>query len=110
MVSRGVLKLKNVQRIQECMKILVNLLVFPQVAESCVPHLLDFLTHQFPTIRAETAKYLYLFLQTRDIGGDASEVEELLLETEWFSTTLDIQEKATTLVGLLGKVVKDGEE
>lgn len=110
MVSRGVLKLKSVQRIQECMKILVNLLVFPQVSESCVPRLLDFLTHQFPTIRAETAKYLYLFLQTRDIGGDTGEVEELLLETEWFSTT-DIQEKATTLVDMLGKVVvRDGVE
>jgi len=106
--SRGVLKLKSVQRIQECMKILVNLLAIPQVSESCVPRLLDFLTYQYPTIRAETAKFLYLFLQSRDIGGDTGEVEEILLETEWFSNTLDIRERATTLVDMLGKVVKDG--
>jgi hypothetical protein len=45
-------------------------------------------------IRAETARYLYLFLQSRDIGKDTEEVEELLLETEWFvnrySCTADI--------------------
>ena len=35
-------------------------------------------------IRAETARYLYLFLQSRDIGKDTDDVEELLLETEWF--------------------------
>ncbi|KAH8998594.1 TBCD protein [Lactarius akahatsu] len=108
--SRGVPKLKNVHRIQECMKILVNLLVISQVSESCVPRLLDFLAHEYPTIRGETAKYLYLFLQSRDIGGDTDEVEELLLETEWFSNQLDIQERATTLVDMLGKVVKDGDE
>jgi len=106
--SKGVLKLKSVHRIQECMKILVNLLVNPQDSESCVPRLFDFLTHQYPTIRTETAKYLYLFLQSRDIGGDTGEVEELLLETEWFSNQLDVQERATILVGMLGKVVKDG--
>jgi hypothetical protein len=39
---------------------------------------------QPPQIRAEMARYLYLFLQTRDIGKDTDEVEELLLETEWF--------------------------
>ncbi|KAH9049928.1 TBCD protein [Lactarius hengduanensis] len=111
-VSRGVPKLKNVHRVQECMKIfsLVNLLVIHQVSESCVPRLLDFLAHEYPTIRGETAKYLYLFLQSRDIGGDTDEVEELLLETEWFSNQLDIEERATTLVDMLGKVVKDGDE
>ncbi|KAI9443203.1 TBCD protein [Lactarius indigo] len=108
--SRGVPKLKSVHRIQECMKTLVNLLVIPQVSESCVPRLLDFFTHEYPTIRAEAAKYLYLFLQSRDIGGDTDEVEELLLETEWFSNQLEIQERATTLVDMLGKVVKDGDE
>lgn len=48
--SRGVPKLKNVHRIQECMKILVNLLVIHQVSESCVPRLLDFLAHEYPTV------------------------------------------------------------
>jgi hypothetical protein len=38
---------------------------------------------QLPQIRVETARYLYLFLQSRDIGKDTDEVEELLLETEW---------------------------
>jgi hypothetical protein len=35
-------------------------------------------------IRVETARFLYLFLQSRDIGKDTDDVEELLLETEWF--------------------------
>lgn len=38
---------------------------------------------QMPQVRTETARYLYLFLQSRDIGKDTDEVEELLLETEW---------------------------
>jgi hypothetical protein len=38
---------------------------------------------QLPQIRVETARYLYLFLQSRDIGKDTDEVEDLLLETEW---------------------------
>ena len=82
----------------------VNLLVLPQLSDSCVPRLEDFLTHQYPTvrflllcshicglmlsqlpqIRVETARFLYLFLQSRDIGKDTDDVEELLLETEWF--------------------------
>ncbi|KAI9465506.1 TBCD protein [Lactarius psammicola] len=48
--SKGVPKLKSVHRIQECMKTLVNLLAIPQVSESCVPRLLDFLTHEYPTV------------------------------------------------------------
>ncbi|KAI0251997.1 TBCD protein [Lactifluus subvellereus] len=83
-VSRGVSKLKSIHRIQECMRTLVNLLAIPHVSDSCVPRLVDFLTHQYPTIRAETARYLYLFFQSRDIGKDTEEVEEILLETEWF--------------------------
>jgi len=102
--SRGVSRLKNVHRIQECMKTVVNLLALPQISDSCVPRLVDFFTHQYPTIRAETARYLYLFLQSRDIGRDTDEVEELLLETQWFSGQSDIGEKATILVNMLGKV------
>ena len=123
-VSRGVSRLKSVHRIQECMRTcvpyielvafvcliaprtpffsVVNLLALPQLSGSCIPHLVDFLTHQYPTvscpllcslietraqlpqIRTETARYLYLFLQSRDIGKDTDEAEELLLETEWF--------------------------
>jgi len=81
----------------------VNLLAVPQLSGSCIPRLADFLAHQYPTvrfmqcilryagscrfnyqIRAETARYLYLVLQSRDIGKDTDDVEELLLETEWF--------------------------
>jgi len=81
----------------------VNLLALPQLSDTCIPRLADFLAHQYPTvkflycilryadscrfnyqIRAETARYLYLFLQSRDIGKDTDDVEELLLETEWF--------------------------
>jgi len=82
----------------------VNILVLPKLSDSCIPRLADFLTHQYPTvrflilcsrtyglmrvqllqIRAETARYLYLFLQSRDIGKDTDDVEKLLLETEWF--------------------------
>ena len=76
---------------------------------------------QLPQIRTETARYLYLFLQSRDIGRETDEVEELLLETKWFvdqsshaadkltsndhrfSNESDIQEKATILVDKLGK-------
>ncbi|KAI9512401.1 TBCD protein [Russula earlei] len=102
--SRGVSRLKSVHRIQESMKIVVNLLALPQLSDSCVPRLVDFLTHRYPTIRAETARYLYLFLQSRDIGKDTDEVEELLLETEWFSSRSDdVGEKAIIVVDKLGK-------
>ena len=68
--SRGVSRLKSVQRIQECMKAcvqciahvcmivtmsiyfsVVNLLALPQISDSCIPRLVDFLTHQYPTVR-----------------------------------------------------------
>ena len=32
----------------------------------------------------ETAEYLYLVLSTKDIGIGTEEVEEILLETQWF--------------------------
>jgi hypothetical protein len=34
-------------------------------------------------IRADTAEYLYLMLQSKDIGKETDEVENLLLEIEW---------------------------
>ncbi|KAH9980287.1 TBCD protein [Lactifluus volemus] len=49
-VSRGVSKLKSILRIQECMRTLVNLLAIPPISNSCVPRLVDFLTHQYPTV------------------------------------------------------------
>ena len=29
----------------------VNLLALPQLSDSCVPHLVDFLAHKYPTVR-----------------------------------------------------------
>jgi tubulin-specific chaperone D len=123
----------------------VNLLALPQLSDSCIPRLADFLAHQYPTvrflycilryagscrfnyqIRGETARYLYLLLQSRDIGKDTDDVEELLLETEWFvdwsshavslradyrnvdrfSSESDVREKAQIVVDKL-KEVKD---
>lgn len=102
--SRDVPRLKSVHRIQECMRTVVNLLALPQLSDSCIPRLADFLAHQYPTIRAETARYLYLFLQSRDIGKDTDDVEELLLETEWFSSESDVREKAKIVVDKLREV------
>lgn len=35
-------------------------------------------------VRSETAEYLYLMLQASDMEVDTDEIEELLLETEWY--------------------------
>ncbi|KAG5648314.1 hypothetical protein DXG03_004886 [Asterophora parasitica] len=83
--ATGVARLKSVPRIQETMKLVVNFLPFQPLFETIVPKLLDFLGHQFPSIRSSSAEYLYVFLQGADIGKDTDEVEELLLETEWSS-------------------------
>lgn len=37
-------------------------------------------------IRADTAEYLYLVLQSKDLGRDTDEVENVLLETEWYES------------------------
>ena len=37
----------------------------------------------FAKIRADTAEYLYLVLQTKEIPCETDEIEEVLLETEW---------------------------
>ncbi|KAG2361705.1 TBCD protein [Suillus spraguei] len=85
--TRNILRLKNVQRVQESMKIVVNLLVFSSVSKSSSERIVDFLSHPYPkVIRTSTAEYLYTFTQSRDLGWEADEaVEELLLETEWCS-------------------------
>ncbi|THH16982.1 hypothetical protein EW146_g3747 [Bondarzewia mesenterica] len=80
--SRGVSKLKGVLRIHACMRTVVNLLAIPKLHDACVAKLTDFLTHQYPRIRADSAEYLYLVLQTKDFGRETDEVEEILLETE----------------------------
>jgi len=35
-------------------------------------------------IRADTAEYLYVLLQSTDLGFETDEIEEILLDTEWY--------------------------
>jgi len=35
-------------------------------------------------VRSETAEYLYVFLQSADLGFETEAVEDILLETEWY--------------------------
>ncbi|KAJ7644104.1 TBCD protein [Roridomyces roridus] len=97
-VTRNVSRLKNVQRITESMKIVVNLLSFPSLFELCVGSLHEFLAHEFPSIRASCAEYLYLVLQGADVGRETDEVEEVLLETEWNSASIGEVRMASTKV------------
>ncbi|KAI0031394.1 TBCD protein [Vararia minispora EC-137] len=97
--TRGVARLKNVQRIHACMKTVVNLLNTPALYAACVPRLADFLTHTYPRIRADTAEYLYQVLQSRDFSRDTDGAENLLLETEWMTDAAGAA--AAQLVALL---------
>lgn len=36
-------------------------------------------------IRRDTAEYLYVVLQSVDVGRDTDDVEKVLLETEWYA-------------------------
>jgi hypothetical protein len=100
--TRNVLRLKNVQRVQESMKIVVNLLVVSSVSKSSSERIIDFLSHPYPKIRTSTAEYLYTFTQSRDLGWEADEaVEELLLETEWSSESMQVKVAATRISELL---------
>ena len=62
---------------------LINLLPLAELQEVAIPQLYQFLAHQYPRIRADTAEYLYLVLSSKDIGVETDIVEEILLETEW---------------------------
>ncbi|KIY45609.1 ARM repeat-containing protein [Fistulina hepatica ATCC 64428] len=83
LASRNLLRMKSVQRVVESMKLVVDLMRFKTVRPSCVQTLCTFLQHQFPHVRAETAEYVYMFLQSVDIGLETDDAEEVLLETEW---------------------------
>jgi len=98
---RNVARLKSVERILESMKLIVNLLPFTRLSSVCVPRLLDFLAHPFPKVRTDTAEYLYLVLQSKDLEWDTEEAEDILLETEWSSTDLTISKEAAQRVVLL---------
>lgn len=41
-------------------------------------------------VRNDTAEYLYLALQSRDVGRDTDVVEDVLLETEWSDFPYDV--------------------
>ncbi|KAI5983473.1 armadillo-type protein [Pisolithus albus] len=98
--TKNVSRLKNVQRVHEAMKIVVNLFTFPSVAKTCLSKITDFLVHPYPRIRSGTAEYLYLVLQSRELGWEPDDkVEELLLETGWSSTDAEeVKEAAQALV------------
>ncbi|KAJ7069814.1 TBCD protein [Mycena amicta] len=91
-VTKSVARLKNVQRIQESMKIVANMLRIPALFAQSVDGLAYFLGHQFPHIRSATSEYLYLVLQSIDLGRDTDEVEEVLLETEWSAEDIGVAE------------------
>jgi len=71
------------------MKIVVNLLAFEEIRTENVRLLCEFLVHPYPKVRSETAEYLYVFLQSADLGFETEAVENILLETEW--STADVQ-------------------
>ncbi|RDB18014.1 Tubulin-specific chaperone D [Hypsizygus marmoreus] len=104
LVTRNVARLKSIPRIQESMKIVVNLLPFGPLFDKCVPCLPDFLGHQFPSIRRETAEHIYLVLQGADMGRDTDDVEEVLLETEWSSSDGEVTKAAVERVVALFSV------
>ncbi|KAG1906602.1 tubulin folding cofactor D C terminal-domain-containing protein [Suillus fuscotomentosus] len=106
--TRNVQRLKNVQRVQESMKIVVNLLVVSSVSKSSSERIIDFLSHPYPKIRTSTAEYLYTFIQSRDLGWEADEaVDELLLETEWSSESMEVKVAATRISELLSCTITE---
>ncbi|PPQ80979.1 hypothetical protein CVT25_015132 [Psilocybe cyanescens] len=94
MTTKNIDKLKSVQRIHESMKIFVNVLSFEEIRSEKLSLLSDFLTHPFPkaclfivagagAVRSDTAEYLYILLQSADLGLETDAIEDILLETEW---------------------------
>ncbi|OCH86383.1 TBCD protein [Obba rivulosa] len=93
--SKNVSRLKNVQRILMTMKIVVNLLPLEQLRRDCIVQLSNFLSHQYPKVRSETAEYVYLVLQSKDLGCDTDDAEAILLDTEWSSSDSNLVADAT---------------
>ncbi|KAJ7505351.1 TBCD protein [Mycena galericulata] len=94
-VTKNAARLRSVQRIHESMKIVVNMLALPTLFERCVASLPDFLAHEFPSIRSACGEHLYLVLQGMDLGRETDEVEEVLLETEWSATDIEVAREAS---------------
>jgi len=97
-VTRNVARLKSIPRILESMKIVVHLLSFQPLFNTCVQSLVEFLAHDFPSIRRDTAEFLYVVLQGIDVGRDTDDVEEILLETEWSSNDLKVAKAASECI------------
>ncbi|THV05301.1 ARM repeat-containing protein [Dendrothele bispora CBS 962.96] len=102
-VSGHVERIKNIRRIQESMKILVNLLAFEKVYSHCIEALPKFLGHQYPVIRTDTSERLYLALQSMEFEVNTEEAEEVLLQTEWSSTNIQVATEAAQQVANLLK-------
>ncbi|KAI5896933.1 ARM repeat-containing protein [Schizophyllum commune H4-8] len=102
LATKNITRLKNVQRIQESMKIVVNLLPLTFSNQEdyvlCVEALTFFLTHEFPHIRTASAEYMCQLLPGVDLEGREEAVEEVLLETEWISPDKNLLEDAKTRV------------
>ncbi|KIK69557.1 hypothetical protein GYMLUDRAFT_79682 [Collybiopsis luxurians FD-317 M1] len=102
MVSRYVDRIKNVKRLHQSMKVAVHLLSFPKLYAQCVQALSRFLSHQYPSVRSETAEFLYISLQSTDFDRDTEEAENVLLETEWSSSEMsEVKEAAESVSRLL---------
>ncbi|KAF9779616.1 TBCD protein [Thelephora terrestris] len=82
-VTRSIPRIKNISRIQASMKVAVDLLAFPALFAVGLEKSVEFLLHQFPTIRTATAEHLYLVMQSKDLGRETDGAEDVLLETEW---------------------------
>ncbi|KAI0072860.1 TBCD protein [Panus rudis PR-1116 ss-1] len=103
--TKNITKIKNVQRILTSMRVVVNLLPASKLRTQCAEELPDFLAHQYPKIRSDTAEYLYTVLQSKDLGIETDEAEEILLETEWSSEDMGaVKEAAVRCAKLLGEV------
>ncbi|KAF5311690.1 hypothetical protein D9611_009412 [Ephemerocybe angulata] len=86
--TKNVARWKNIERINEAMKIVVALLAFERVRRSNIDSIHCFLAHPFPKIRYGTAEYLYLQVESADYGvDDTSDIESILLETTWATIT-----------------------
>ncbi|KAL5520109.1 hypothetical protein ACEPAG_1769 [Sanghuangporus baumii] len=83
LASRNVERLQSMQRIDESMRIVVNMLGLGSsiLRKRAIAKLERFLLHPFPKVRTDTAEAIYVALQTKDIEFEA-EAEQILLETE----------------------------
>ncbi|KAF9468537.1 tubulin folding cofactor D C terminal-domain-containing protein [Collybia nuda] len=75
-------------------KLKINLLRFEALFSLCSANLIDFLGHEFPSVRRDTAEHMYLVLQSVDLGRDTDDIENILLETEWSSNDIDVTKVA----------------